>query len=645
MQVPSAPRFVPTEPTPGAQDEPRTAAQRIAELEALLARQWRLLLKTTTELRALRLSENVRLLLFFERHRDRLLPPGSLRRRCYDALARCTNRVARAVLRALARRSRSINAGYGRWIRANEPDRAELDCQRQTNPPTGPLFSVIVSVPDQPAAPPSSTVASILTQTYARWELCLVRPVGAVDHTISTDARIRLLTVSAGASKAEGLHAALAAVRGDFVAVVECGDRLAPSALFELATSACEQPDVDVLYTDEDRQGGRGTRCDPDFKPDWSPDTLLETNYIGALCALRRELVESVGGLRPEFSAAALYDLILRCTARAAVVHHVPRVLYHRRTPRVLDPVQECRALQDHLQRTGTDATVRPGAAPGTYDVARAIGVQPLVSVLIPNRDQPEMLRRCVESLFKSSYPNVEILIAENGSQLPATFALYEELERRGPVQVLNWARPFNYSAINNFAARHAGGEVLVLLNNDTEVINPDWLERMLEHTLVPEVGAVGAKLYYPTGEIQHAGVIVVPPGHPTHAQVVLSPDAPSSARRLHAVHNVSAVTAACLMMRRSVYDEVGGLDEAFPVAFNDTDLCLRLRAKGYRIVWTPHAELRHFESATRGTEDTPDKCARHTGELLLFMVRWHDSLERGDVYHRPLPAGAARAA
>ena len=303
------------------------------------------------------------------------------------------------------------------------------------------------------------------------------------------------------------MRAALAAARGDFVTVLGADGVLAPSALFKLATNIVDQPTADLLYTDEDRLRSNGTRCDPDFKPDWSPDTLLGANYIGDLCVVRRSLVERAGGIRPEFGAGAIYDLVLRCAEHAEGVVHLPRVLYHRRVPLSPDTTHECRALQDHLHRTGVAGSVVPGSAPGGYRVTRHLGAQPRVSVLIPNRDQAELLRTCVESIFRSTYSNFEILIVENGSQRPTTFALYDELVRRGRVRVLKWTRAFNYSAVNNFAAQHANGEMLLLLNNDMQVINPDWLERMVEHALVPEVGAVGAKLYYSTGTIQHAGV------------------------------------------------------------------------------------------------------------------------------------------
>ena len=273
---------------------------------------------------------------------------------------------------------------------------------------------------------------------------------------------------------------------------------------------------------------------------------------------------------------------------------------------------------------------------PEVNEVVRALPRTPLVSIIVPNRDQQQVLARCLKSIACSSYANYEVLVVENHSQQAATFAYYRELAEQPRVRLLTWDRPFNYAAVNNYAASEVRGEVLLLLNNDTEVLNVDWLERMLEHALRPEVGAVGAKLYYPDGSIQHGGVVVGIGGVAGHVHRGCPREDYGYFRRLVAVQNLSAVTGACLMMRKSVFEEVGGLDERFILNFNDVDLCLRIRKQGYWIVWTPFAELLHDESKTRGYEDTPEKHARFTAECQGFLQRWCDLVEAGDPFYNP---------
>ena len=389
-----------------------------------------------------------------------------------------------------------------------------------------------------------------------------------------------------------------------------------------------------------------GRRVDPCFKPDWSPDTLRSHNYVCHLLVLRWELMTRLGGIRPGFDGAQDYDLVLRASEQARAIAHIPQVLYHWRmhsqstaansdSKRYLVEAGR-RALAEHLARMQTPASVVEGPLPGTYRVIYRLPRQPLVSILIPNRDSVQMLGRCLDSIASSSYAHYEVLILENFSEHEETFTYYRQLERRGNVRIVPWTKPFNYAAVNNFGALHAHGELLLFLNNDVEAINPDWLEWMVKHAQRPEVGAVGAKLLYADDTIQHAGIVLGMGGVAGHAHVRFPREADGYLGGLRVTQNCSAVTGACLMTRRAVFEEAGGFDEGFVLAFNDVDLCLQIRALGYRVLWTPEAELYHLESKTRGYEDTSEKMARFGREYRLFLAKWERYLRNGDPYYNP---------
>jgi GT2 family glycosyltransferase len=294
------------------------------------------------------------------------------------------------------------------------------------------------------------------------------------------------------------------------------------------------------------------------------------------------------------------------------------------------------KALTEHFTRIGVDASVHDGPVLGTYQPIYHLRTQPLVSVIIPNKDHPEMLRRCVDSLAKSSYANYELIVVENGSQKPETHAYYHEIQKQPHIRVIEWTKPFNYAAVNNFAARQANGELFLFLNNDIESINPDWLEALVKQAIQPGVGAVGAKLYYADDTIQHAGIVIGMGGVAGHAHLNFPRTASGHMQRLIYTQNVAAVTGACLLMPKPVFLEIGGFDEGFVLAFNDVDLCLAVLAKGYRVVWTPDAELYHLESKTRGPEDTEEKQKRFKREYDLFHLKWGAFLKAGDPYYSP---------
>jgi GT2 family glycosyltransferase len=385
---------------------------------------------------------------------------------------------------------------------------------------------------------------------------------------------------------------------------------------------------------------------EPNFKPDWSPETLRSRNYICHLTVVRRELVDRVGGFRPGFDGAQDYDLVLRVSEKADRIVHIPKVLYHWRMHVASTASNKGsknyafdngkKALTEHLHRCGVDASVHDGPILGTYHVIYHLRAQPLVSIIIPNKDHPDVLARCVESLARSSYANYEVLVVENGSTRPETHAYYAELRKQPHVRILEWVNPFNYAAVNNYAAHQAKGDLLLFLNNDIEAINPDWLEELVKAAVQPGVGAVGAKLYYADDTIQHAGIVVGMGGVAGHSHLNYPRAAAGHGQRLLYTQNVAAVTGACLLMPKRVFDAVGGFDEGFVLAFNDVDLCLQVLAAGYRVVWTPGAELYHLESKTRGPEDTPEKQARFKREYDLFHAKWGAFLKAGDPYYSP---------
>ncbi|MCS6993800.1 MAG: glycosyltransferase family 2 protein, partial [Anaerolineales bacterium] len=415
--------------------------------------------------------------------------------------------------------------------------------------------------------------------------------------------------------------------------------RVADDAVSEFARAVERYPNADLLYSDGDWLDTRGRRFNPWFKPAFALDSLRAQNYIVPLFAVRKSLGDSLGWFDPAAGSAWAEDLIWRVLEHAREVVHIPKVLYHQTAPRPVTPEDEQRALQKHLERVGWPAEIAPGPASHTFHLRYRLHQQPLISIIIPNHDFAGELRRCIRSILqKSTYPHFEILILENNSQETETLRLYEQLQAQDArVRVLEYHhRPFNYAEINNFGAFQARGEVLLFLNNDTEVITPDWLERMLEYAQRPDVGAVGAKLYYPENLIQHVGVIIGLLGVASHHFVNYSRNHVGYHFNTLLPQNFSAVTAACLMTRSRVFHEVGGFEQAYRLAYNDIDLCLKIRERGYAVVWTPYAELYHHESLTRGYDSNTVMLERLHRERQTFVTRWQSLLREGDPYYNP---------
>jgi GT2 family glycosyltransferase len=535
--------------------------------------------------------------------------------------------------------SADADEAYLRWMAWHEPGAGELHSQCEQTLPRNPLFTLLLPDPGPDPAALVALLESLGRQTYPRWELIAGAEAGigdeireVLDHYTAVEARVRVVSCAGGwASCANTLRAT---ARGDFVGALEPAAELPPFALFELARTAGQHRGADLIYADEDELDETGAlRRAPWFKPAWSPDTLRSHDCVGKPALFRRDFLTRLGGYR-NVGGAEEYDLLLRAGEQAGCVVHVPCVLYHRRGPR---PAVDARpVLREHLTRCGLRADVLPGPAAGTCRVRYHLSSRPLISILIPNKDHADDLERCLASLNRSSYLQREVVIVENNSTDPDTFCAYERLTDRPGVRLVVWPRRFNYSAINNFAARHASGEVLLFLNNDVELLDEDWLDWMLGHALRPETGVVGAKLLYPDGTVQHAGLQLGLPGGAGHGHLGSPGDSAGDHGRLIVTQNVSAVTGACLMIRREVFEEVGGFDEGLPVSFNDVDLCLKVRAQGYRVVWTPDARLVHHESRTRGRDTTWWQIALAQSESRRLLSRWPACRDQADPYYSP---------
>lgn len=518
----------------------------------------------------------------------------------------------------------------------------------------GPLISILLPVYQTPETWLRRCIDSVRAQAYGRWQLCAVDDASPDPRVLEVllehareDARIQVVRRDANGHIAEASNTALGMASGDFVALLDHDDELRPHALLEVAEALRADPGIALLYSDEDKIDVDGRRFDPYFKPDWDPDLLRGQNYLCHLTVLRTGLVRAVGGFRRGFEGSQDHDLVLRCSERlqAHQVHHVPRILYHWRA--IPGSTALTRDAKDYAAEAGLQAvagqmerlTGRPaarGLSHGHYRVDWPLPEPaPRASLVIPTRDRVDLLRTCVESLLeKTDYPDFELVVVDNQSSDPAALEYLESLPARGRVRVLRYDRPFNYSAINNWAVRQCASPLVGLLNNDVEVISPGWLREMASHALRADIGAVGAKLYYPDGSIQHAGVVLGIHGVAGHVYAGAPANHPGHGGRLRVAQRMSAVTGACMVMRRAVFEEAGGLDETLAVAFNDIDLCLRLGQLGYANVWTPFAELYHHESATRGSDSRDEHRERFVGEVELMRRRWGALLECDPAYN-----------
>ena len=544
---------------------------------------------------------------------------------------------------------------YEQWILKHRPDKKTLRKQKKTVFQKKPLISIVVPLYQTPEPYLRELIDSVKAQSYENWQLCLAdgspddRLKGFLDRNCGKENRIVYRKLEQNGGISVNTNEAVMLATGEYLMLCDHDDTLEPDALYEITKAINEKDAPDVLYTDEDKVSMDGKHYfDPNFKPDYNLFRLRENNYICHIFVVKKALTDRVGLLRTEFDGAQDYDFIFRCCEEADKVVHIPKVLYHWRChmdSTAADPESKAyayqagrRAIKEHYQRMGIDASVEMTERPGWYRSYVKIQDNPKISIIIPNKDHIEDLELCLFSLTKrSTYKNYEILIVENNSEKPETFEYYKKLPDRYPkVKVLTWEKEFNYSAINNFAAKQAEGVYLLFLNNDVEILTPQWIEEMLQICQQKDVAITGAKLYYPDDTIQHAGVVLGLGGIAGHIMCKASREDPGYFGRTVTVQEISAVTAACMMIRTEDFWNAGGFDETFQVAFNDIDLCMKVRAAGKKIVFTPYAELYHYESKSRGLEDTPEKQFRFDKEVKAFEAKWSEQLAKGDPYYSP---------
>ena len=546
---------------------------------------------------------------------------------------------------------------YERWLRLYDgSERTTSGSERATTGCTGPLISILMPTFNTPETWLRRCLDSVLVQSCPNWELCIADdasdegPVRRVLQEYSRrDPRIRITWRERNGHISEASNSALAMARGDYVALLDHDDELHPQAVASIVEAVQRHPRWQMIYSDEDKIDERGRRHEPYFKPDWNPDLLCGHNCVSHLGVYSRELLNSLGGFRAGLEGSQDWDLALRCSEQLQTdqVGHIPRILYHWRAIQgsTAQGVGQKRYAHDAGRRAIVEHLARRGIAADVCDIEGVLGMfrvrhrltepAPRVSIIVPTRDRIDLLRRCVESILATTiYPDYEIVVVDNQSVEPASIAYLNDISEDARVRVLAHDQPFNYSTINNAAVRNCSSELVCLLNNDTEVVSPCWLEELASQAMRPHVGAVGAMLYYPDDTIQHAGVVTGIHGVAAHPYCGKPRGFPGQMSRGRLVQNMSAVTAACLMVRRATYLQVGGLDVSLTVAFNDIDFCLRLRRAGFSNVWTPFAELYHHESASRGSEDTPEKRVRFTGEVEFMKHRWGSELDYDPAYN-----------
>ncbi len=548
---------------------------------------------------------------------------------------------------------------YEKWIAVYdtiaEADRVAIRFHTDALP-ARPFLSIILPVNTRSCAGLEESVSSVCKQLYPYWELCLCIDSTRADQLIETlhdvilaDPRIRIIHSENCQNIADLANAGLASFTGDFVGFLRPADILSEHALYEVAVELGAHPQAQIVYTDCDEINQAGERLNPWFKPGWDPDLLLAQDYINNFVVYRRALIKEVGSLHLEFTGLELHQLALRATAATTpnLIRHIPAILYHRSSKHGLNddiltfPINSEKLLHKHLDEQG-NRNARLNVVESNPRRLRILWPLPeelpLVSVIIPTLDKADLLHRCVQGLLlRTDYHNIEILIIDNGSVEAATHQLFEQLiADDSRVRVLKRPGSFNYSALNNFAASESAGSVLLLLNNDVDVIHGDWLHEMVSQAVRPDVGIVGAKLLYADGRIQHGGVVLGPDGAAVHVHRFKEKDYPGYFGQLAFARSLSAVTAACVAIRRQVFSEVGKFDENLQVTFNDVDLCLRIGDYGYRVVWTPFAELYHLESASRGADnDDQIRQKRSQEEWGYLRSTWGDLLD-SDPFHNP---------
>lgn len=548
-------------------------------------------------------------------------------------------------------KAQKSNNDYLAWLRLNDADQCGTDF------PSSVKISIVMATYNTPPLFLQKAIESVLQQTYSRWELCIADDASTDTNTInflkqceSKDPRIKIAYRDTNGHISAATNTALEIVRGDYIAFMDHDDELHPAALAYIARAINLNPSAELIYSDEDKIDELGNRSSPYFKSNYNYELLLSQNMICHLAVLKHSLLQKIGGLRSEYNGAQDHDLVLRASEhlKPEQIVHIPKVLYHWRihaastaastTAKPYAITAGRNAIQHHLDRVGLAAEVC--AHPDVsfwHRVKFALpDTNPSIEIIIPTRDRIDLMRMCINSILdRTSYVNYGITIVDNGSIEPESLRQFAEWQNISKVKVIRDDSPFNYSRLNNQAVQQSAADYICLLNNDIEILSPDWLEEMVSHASRPGVGCVGARLWYPDDRLQHGGIVLGIGGVAGHSHKYLAKGQAGYFGRAVSLQAVSAVTGACLVIKRSIYDEVGGLDEQMKVAFNDVDFCLRVREAGYRNVWTPFAEMYHHESASRGQEDSPEKVARFRAEVKFMQDRWGDKLKQ-DPYYSP---------
>ena len=541
---------------------------------------------------------------------------------------------------------------YKIWMQKNNLTSEEIQKQKEYKFEVNPKISIVVPMYNTDKIFLKELIESLEKQTYSNWELCLADGSENQDEDLKQyyekNEKIKYKFLNENKGISENTNAAIEMVTGEYIGFLDHDDLLSVDALFEMVKVINDKKEVEFIYSDEDKIDEQYERFEPYFKPDYSPETLACNNYITHFVVVKKELVDRVGKLNSEFNGAQDFDFVLRATKEAKLVVHISKVLYHWRvhktsTANVADAKPYAyeaglKAVESYIDSLGRKAKVANGQdVPGIYKIKYEIEGEPKVSILIPNKDNVNLLRKCIDSILKlTTYKNYEIVVIENNSNKKETLKYYTEISQNEKVRIINSGiKEFNYSKIINFGVKNVDGEFIIQLNNDTKILTPDWIENMVGYAQNKEIGAVGARLYYEDKTIQHAGIIIGISGIAGNMLVNLPYGKHAYFGREAAIRNVAAVTGACLMCRRELYEEVGFMDEEnFKVAFNDVDLCLKFLEKGYRNVYNPYVELIHYESKSRGYEYTEEQEKRFKQESEKFKLKWKKYIDYDPYYN-----------
>ncbi|WP_300836841.1 glycosyltransferase family 2 protein [uncultured Dubosiella sp.] len=545
---------------------------------------------------------------------------------------------------------------YPIWFEQQRISLQELEAQKKIQFTYAPKISLIVATYNTKESYLREMIESVVNQSYSNWELCIAD--GSTNDKVEnyikshylSDERIKFKRLDKNYGISGNMNAALEMVTGEYLGLYDHDDFLEYNALFEVVKSL-QVTKYDVVYTDEDKfDDSKGQFADPNFKPDFNIDLFRSHNYITHFFVVNMDIVKVIGGMKKEYDGAQDYDFMFRVFEQTNNIYHLPKMLYHWRMHSLstaMNPESKMycydagkNAILDHYKRIGIEASVKMLPKPyyGCYETTYMTPGNPLVSIIIPNMDHKDVLKTCIDSLFEvNTYRNIEIIVVENNSKKEETFEYYHELEtEHANVKIVYWKNEFNYSEINNFGVQFAQGDYLLFLNNDTEMIRPDSIQNMLGVCMRKEVGAVGAKLLYEDRTIQHAGVVIGFSGYAGHINNGIDEDQPGYMMRAQLNCDYSAVTAACMMVKKSVFNEVDGFDPQFKVACNDVDLCLKIREKGYLVVYDAFSIWFHYESKSRGYEDSEEKIERFNNEVAKFQKKWNKILVEGDPYYNP---------